>query len=56
LLDLGETGVTDAALEALKGHKTLKTLIVTNTRVTGPGVRDFEAATPGCKVVSGKRP
>jgi hypothetical protein len=56
LLDLGETGVTDAALEALKGHKTLKTLIVTSTRVTGPAVRDFEAGTPGCKVISGKRP
>lgn len=55
LLDLGETGVTDAALATLKGHSTLKTLIVTNTRVTGPGVRDFEAGTRGCKVIHGRR-
>jgi len=56
LLDLGETGITDGALATLKEHPTLKTLIVTNTRVTYPGVRDFEAGTPTCKVIYGKRP
>jgi hypothetical protein len=55
ILDLGETGVTDAALRALSKHLTLKTLIVTNTRVTAAGVRDFETRTPGCKVITGKR-
>jgi hypothetical protein len=54
-LDLGETGLTDAALRALAKHLTLKTLIATQTRVTAAGVRDFEAQTPGCKVVYGKR-
>jgi hypothetical protein len=55
VLDLGETAITDATLQILKAHPTLKTLSVTNTRVTGPAVRDFEAGTPGCKVVFGRR-
>jgi hypothetical protein len=55
VLDLGETGITDATLQILKAHPTLKTLSVTNTRVTVPAVRDFEAGTPGCKVVFGRR-
>lgn len=55
VLDLGETGLTDAGLAMLKGHATLRGLIVTNTRVTGPGVQDFEAGTPACKVTHGKR-
>lgn len=54
VLNLGATGITDVALRLLKKHGTLKTLVVTNTRVTAPAVRDFEAGTPGCKVIFGK--
>jgi hypothetical protein len=55
LLDLGETGITDESLRHLAKHTTLKNLIVTNTKVTAPAVREFEAATPGCKVDFGRR-
>lgn len=55
ILDLGETGVTDATLRVLTKHLTLKTLVVTNTRVTAAAVREFEARTPDCRVVFGKR-
>ena len=55
LLDLGQTAITDSALGQLAKHPTLKTLIVTNTRVTTRAVVEFEAATPGCKVISERR-
>jgi hypothetical protein len=53
ILDLDATGITDTALGILKKHSTLKRLVVTNTRLTAAAVRDFEQATPNCKVVSG---
>lgn len=55
ILDLGETRVTDAALGILKKHQTLKSLILTGTKVTPAAARDFEQATPNCKVVLGTR-
>lgn len=55
VLDLGETRVTDAALGVLKKHQSLKTLVLTGTKATPAGARDFEQATPNCKVVLGLR-
>lgn len=53
LLDLSQTNVTDAALSTLRMHSTLKTLILTGTRVTPKAVADFERGTPNCKVIFG---
>jgi hypothetical protein len=55
ILDLDATGITDTALGILKKHSTLKSLIITNTKVSTAAIRDFEQATPNCKVVSGYR-
>ena len=51
-LDLVETAITDAGLEPLKGLRRLKSLDLTRTKVTAQGVRNFEAAKPGVKVVA----
>jgi hypothetical protein len=55
ILDLSQTNVTDTSLGILKKHPTLKSLILTGTRVTERGIGDFERATPNCKVIFGTR-
>ena len=50
-LDLGGTEITDTSLKTLRKHPTLKELVLTNTRATIDWVRDFERATPNCRVV-----
>jgi hypothetical protein len=50
-LDVSGTEITDTSLKTLRKHPTLKELNLTNTRATIDWVRDFERATPHCRVV-----
>ena len=50
-LDLSDTEITDVSLKLLRKHPTLRELILINTKATVDWVRDFERATPNCRVV-----
>ena len=52
---LSQTNVTDKTLGTLKKHPTLKSLILTGTRVSSTAVNDFERGTPNCKVTLGSK-
>ena len=49
-LDLSQTRVTDAGLEYLKGHTTLRSLALYGTRVTREGERKLRQALPKCEI------
>jgi Leucine-rich repeat (LRR) protein len=49
-LDLGETAITDAALDRLKGLKSLKELFIGGTDATEQAVEAFRKARPDCRV------
>jgi hypothetical protein len=49
-LDLDRTSVTDAGLRELAGLKSLQTLNLSLTQVTGAGVGELQKALPGCSI------
>jgi len=50
-LDLSNTAITDLSLRTLRKHPSLKELIILHTHASADWVRDFERATPNCRVV-----
>ncbi len=50
-LNVGDSGLTDAAVEPLSGFTKLKKLVVKNTKVTAAGVAKLQQALPKCKIV-----
>lgn len=46
------TRVSDVGLKALYGLKNLRTLDLSNTKVTAAGVAALKKALPACKVIS----
>ena len=50
-LDLSNTAITDLSLRTLRKHPSLKELIILNTHASVDWVRDFERATPNCRVM-----
>jgi hypothetical protein len=51
VLNLGGSKITDAGLVHLKGLTGLRTLLLTDTRVTDAGVKKFKAALPKCRIL-----
>jgi hypothetical protein len=47
---LGQTSITDAGLEKLKGLNQLHILSLEQTKVTDAGVEKLQEALPDCKI------
>ncbi|MCC9606744.1 hypothetical protein LOC68_16325 [Blastopirellula sp. JC732] len=50
-LDLSGTSVTDAGVEPLAGHKTLKLLTLSGSQVSGELVKSLRKRMIGCRIV-----
>ena len=56
MLELGDTQITDAGLEHLKGLTSLQILGLAGTQVTDAGVKDLEKALPDVCILPASPP